>query len=55
MKCDVQVWWKSSKNKIVTKNSIKLDGSEKYFDVKEKLSILAKIVLENGIIRPKKS
>lgn len=27
MKCDVQVWWKSGKGKIATKNSIKLAGT----------------------------
>ena len=55
MKCDVQVWWKCGKNKIMTMNAIKLAGREKYFDVTEKLSIISKIVLENGIIRPRKS
>ena len=27
MKCDVQVWWKSGKRKIATKNSLKLTGT----------------------------
>jgi hypothetical protein len=34
MKCDVQLWWKSGKRKIATKNSLKLTGTEKYFDVR---------------------
>lgn len=55
MKCDVQVWWKSGKRKIATKNSLKLAGTEKYFDVREKLSIIAKIVIENGVIQEKKT
>ena len=27
MKCDVQVWWKSGKGKIATKNAIRLSGN----------------------------
>lgn len=27
IKCDVQMWWKSGKGKISTKNSIKLAGT----------------------------
>ena len=27
MKCDVQIWWRSGKGKIATKNSIKLAGT----------------------------
>jgi hypothetical protein len=55
MRCEVQIWWKSGKHKIITKNSIKLTGDEKYFDVHEKLSILAKIIMENGVLRARKT
>ena len=55
MKCDVQVWWKSGKGKIATKNAIRLSGNQKYFDVNEKLSIIAKLVIDNGMMKEKKT
>lgn len=51
MKCGVHIWWKSGKSKIASKNAIKLAGTEKYFDVNEKLSIITKMTMEDGIIK----
>jgi hypothetical protein len=45
MRCDVQLYWRSGKGKIYTKNPIRLMGSENYFDVNEKLSIMGKVIL----------